>query len=155
MLPGYWRERQIIAVLFGRYPGCCPRHRSTQVRRCICSLSGYCSAAVPRNRKALGWQGQRNQKDQQPDARMHREQTSTGQLSFQKHLPLGSVVPPKRDSDLLAWCFCCPVSHTANLQGYLGSIPWGKPQLLTCFQAAAASMRGVMPGGKAPLLSGK
>lgn len=35
----------------------------------------------------------------------------------------GLRYPTKEDSDLLAQCFCSPISHTANLQSYLGSGP--------------------------------
>lgn len=114
---------QLIAVLLGRHPGCCPRHSSPQVRRCFCSLSGYCSAAVPRKRKALGWQGQRKQKAQYPDARMHGEQTSTGQLRFQKYLPLGFVIPPKGTVTCLRDVFVSPSATLLTCRAIWAAFP--------------------------------
>lgn len=137
------RERQLTAAL-GRDCGCCPWHSSPQCRRSFCSLCGYSSEQHQGRGKPLGSKSRENSIARCRDAWRAKQHRTA---SFPELFATGFHYSPK---DLLAWCFCCPTSHPANLRGSLGSIPQEKIHVSTRLQAAAASMPGVLLRGECP-----
>lgn len=137
------RERQLTAAL-GRDCGCCPWHSSPQCRRSFCSLCGYSSEQHQGRGKPLGSKSRENSIARCRDAWRAKQHRTA---SFPELFATGFHYSPK---DLLAWCFCCPTSHPANLRGSLGCIPQEKnpckhtPPSSFCQHAWCAAQRRAM-----------
>lgn len=87
----------------------CPRHSTSPLRRCFCSLPGCCSAP--------GLHGLRKQKAQQPGAQIHvakQNRTASGRHSWRLQISLLS--PPKKQTMTWLHNVSCPISLTAGLQ---------------------------------------